>query len=104
VVEAAVDKCRETMAKNIGDLKERIPKMVKAFEAYKVTPEMLEKFIGCKVDAFSANDVVRLGGVFNSLKDGMAHAWDYFEGIAKEPGAAKPETKLDRELKNATTK
>jgi hypothetical protein len=107
VVEAAVEKCKETLAKNIGDIKEHINKMIKAFEAYKVTPEMLEKFIGCKIEAFSANDLVRLGGVYNSLKDGMAKPEQYFEGVKPEKSeSTSGQTKLDEKLKgvaNATT-
>jgi hypothetical protein len=100
VVEAAVEKCKETMAKNIGDIKEHINKMIKAFEAYKVTPEMLEKFIGCKIEAFSANDLVRLGGVYNSLKDGMAKPEQYFEGVKPEKSeSTSGQTKLDEKLK-----
>jgi hypothetical protein len=100
VVEAAVEKCKETLAKNIGDIKEHINKMIKAFEAYKVTPEMLEKFIGCKIEAFSANDLVRLGGVYNSLKDGMAKPGQYFEGVKPEKSeSTSGQTKLDEKLK-----
>jgi hypothetical protein len=102
VVEAAVEKCKETLAKNIGDIKEHINKMIKAFEAYKVTPEMLEKFIGCKIEAFSANDLVRLGGVYNSLKDGMAKPEQYFEGVKPEKSeSTSGQTKLDEKLKGA---
>lgn len=83
VVEAAVEKCRETMTKNLGGkLEEVIKKMVTTFEKeYCVTKEMLEKFIGCKAEAFTPNDVVRLGNVFTSIKDGMGKPEDYFEDI-----------------------
>jgi hypothetical protein len=107
VVEAAVEKCKETLAKNIGDVKERIAKMIELFKQYKVTPEMLEKFIGCKVEAFSTNDLVRLGGVYNSIKDGMAKPGQYFEGVKPEKSESiSGQTKLDEKLKgaaNATT-
>jgi hypothetical protein len=102
VVEAAVEKCHETLKANLGPLKDKIQNMIKAFEAYRVTVEMLEKFIGCKIDAFSANDVLRLSGVYNSLKDGMAKPGQYFEDIKDAP-TVKAETKLDKELKNAST-
>ena len=102
VVEAAVEKCKETLAKNIGDAKERIAKMIELFKQYKVTPEMLEKFIGCKTEAFSANDLVRLGGVYNSLKDGMAKPGQYFEGVKPEKSeSTSGQTKLDEKLKGA---
>lgn len=83
VVEAAVEKCQETLAKSLGGkLEEVIKKMVAAFEKeYGATKEMLEKFIGCKAEAFTPNDVVRLGNVFTSIKDGMGKPEDYFEDI-----------------------
>lgn len=83
VVEAAVEKCQETLAKSLGGkLEEVIKKMVVAFEKeYGVTKEMLEKFIGCKAEVFTPNDVVRLGNVFTSIKDGMGKPEDYFEDI-----------------------
>jgi hypothetical protein len=40
---------------------------------------MIEKFLGCKAEAFSENDFVRLKGVYRSLHDGMAKREDYFE-------------------------
>lgn len=100
VVEAALEKCKETLAKNIGDVKERIAKMIELFKQYKVTPEMLERFVGCKIEAFSANDLVRLGGVYNSLKDGMAKPEQYFEGVKPEKSeSTSGQTKLDEKLK-----
>ena len=40
---------------------------------------MLEKYIGCKCEAFSENDMVRLNNVYRSLKDGMAKREDFFD-------------------------
>lgn len=48
---------------------------------YGVTVQMLEKFIGCKSESFSMNDLIRLKRVYKSLKDGMAKREDYFEMI-----------------------
>lgn len=102
IVEAAVEKCQDSMARSIGSgdkLKEAISKMIESFGAYKVTKEMLEKFIGCNVSAFSQKDVVRLSGVYTSLKDGMSKPEQYFDTGKKET-AAPTETKLDKELQN----
>ena len=97
VVEAAVDECKKTQSKNLGNLKEAIQKTIDGFAKYKVTKEMLEKFIGCNAEAFTAKDVIRLSGVYTSIKDGMSKPRDHFEDAAP----AKPEktrtgkTKLD---------
>ena len=48
---------------------------------YGVTIQMLEKFIGCKSESFTMNDLIRLKRVYKSLKDGMAKREDYFEMI-----------------------
>ena len=48
--------------------------------------EAIEKFIGCKAEAFSMNDLIRLKKVYRSLKDGMAKREDYFDmASAEEP-------------------
>jgi hypothetical protein len=104
VIEAAVEKCKETMKKSFGtsdQLKEKIAKMIEMFADYKVTKEMLEKLIGCNSDAFTAKDLLRLGGIYNSIKDGMSKPNQYFE-IDKPKIEQPSETKLDKELQNGT--
>ena len=53
--------------------------------------EMIEKYIGCKSEAFSENDMVRLNNVYRSLKDGMAKREDFFEIPAPDSDKADPE-------------
>lgn len=81
VVESAVTQCEKTL---MGDGKEPLADTIRAvvgtFEAeYGVTVPMLEKFIGCKVDSFTMQNLIRLKKVYVSLKDGMAKREDYFE-------------------------
>lgn len=81
VVEAAVEQCEKTLA---GDNKEPIQDTIRAvagtFEKeYSVTIPMLEKFIGCKIDSFTMQNLIRLKKVYLSLKDGMAKREDYFD-------------------------
>lgn len=81
VVDDALEECEKTIiGQNSKPLKDRIREGVQLFEEkFSVTKEMLEKFIGCKAEAFSENDMLRLNKVFVSLKDGMASREDYFE-------------------------
>lgn len=81
VVEAAVEQCSNTLRNGYKEpLVDRVRKMARAFEnEFSVTLPMLEKFIGCKCDAFSENDFVRLKRVYVSLRDNMAKREDYFE-------------------------
>lgn len=81
VVEAAVEQCTNTLKNGYKEpLVDRVRKMARAFEnEFSVTLPMLEKFLGCKCDAFSENDFVRLKRVYISLRDNMAKREDYFE-------------------------
>lgn len=81
VVESAVLQCEKTL---IGDGKEPLEDTIRAvastFESgYGVTVPMLEKFIGCKIESFTMQNLIRLKKVYVSLKDGMAKREDYFE-------------------------
>lgn len=113
VVDDALEECEKTIrGQNSKPLKDRIREGVQLFEEkFSVTKEMLEKFIGCKAEAFSENDMLRLNKVFVSLKDGMASREDYFEvGLdekkeesaeVKDPFAdATEQTKTKKEKKS----
>jgi hypothetical protein len=103
VVDAAVNKCDETLLKLIGgNLEEAIEKMIAAFKKdHGVTPQMIEKTLGCRQSAFTAKDVVKMRRIYTSIRDGMGKASDYFEGLPAEKPAQKASgnTKLDGELK-----
>lgn len=81
VVEAAVERCNKTLREGYEEpLVDRVRTMARAFEKdFSVTLPMLEKYLGCRSDAFSENDFVRLKKVYVALRDGMAKREDYFE-------------------------
>lgn len=93
VVDAAVSECQKTLTTgNNEPLIDRVRKGIKMFEdKFSVTQEMIEKYIGCKSEAFSENDMVRLNNVYRSLKDGMAKREDFFEIPAPDSDKADPE-------------
>ncbi len=105
IKDEAVEQCRRTLAegeeKPLVDL---IKDCVRTAEkTYQVPQESLEKYIGCKAEAFSMNDLIRLKRVFNSIKDGMAKREEIFE----LPGVEKEEPKdpfKDREKKDKEKK
>lgn len=81
VVESAVAQCEKTL---MGDSREPLADTIRAvagtFEAeYGITVPMLEKFIGCRIESFTMQNLIRLKKVYVSLKDGMAKREDYFE-------------------------
>ena len=81
IIDAAEEECKKTLkAGNKEPLVDSVRKMVGAFDKdFQVSKEMLEKYIGCNSDAFSDNDLIRLRGVYKSLKDGMAGREQYFD-------------------------
>ncbi len=100
IVEEAVEQCRKTLIdREKLPLKDLISGVVRtAKEEYAVPQESLEKYIGCKADSFSMNDLIRLKKVFNSIKDGMAKREEIFE----LPGVEKKEAEdafADKEKK-----
>ena len=81
VVEAAVKQCEETLVngeeKPLIDL---VRDMAGIFQnEFGVPLEAIEKYIGCKSEAFSMRDLVRLKRVYHSIHDGMAKREDFFE-------------------------
>ena len=81
VQEAAIEQCNKTLmdgeTKPVIDL---VRDMASIFEReFSVPLDAIEAFIGCKSEAFSMNDLIRLKKVYRSLKDGMAKREDYFD-------------------------
>lgn len=92
VVESAVKQCELTLKSSASGipLEDRISDMVAKFAEYDVTPDQLRNYVGKNVEAFSENDVIRLGKVYRSLKDGIVGS-DYFLNRMKEtPAEATP--------------
>lgn len=84
VIDSALVQCNKTLLSDNGDvpLVDLVRQAAALFQNdYGVTVQMLEKFIGCKSESFSMNDLIRLKRVYKSLKDGMAKREDYFEMI-----------------------
>ncbi len=88
IQEEAVEQCRKTLIDGEKlPLKDLISGVVRtAKEEYAVPQESLERYIGCKADSFSMNDLIRLKKVFNSIKDGMVKREEVFElpGVEKK--------------------
>lgn len=81
VQEAAIEQCNKTLMegeeKPVIDL---VRDMASIFEReFSVPLDAIEAFIGCKSEAFSMNDLIRLKKVYRSLKDGMAKREQYFD-------------------------
>ncbi|MDV3426689.1 MAG: hypothetical protein LIR50_05800 [Bacillota bacterium] len=106
VIDSAVEQCEQTMRNNnVEPLIDRVRKMVKVFEdKFSVNKELLEEFIGCKSDAFSENDFIRLRKVYKSLADGMAKREDYFNIKSAEKSVFETDATKPKEDKKKDTK
>ena len=80
VVDEAVEECEKTL-KGVNDspLRDRLEKMLKAFEKYNVTKDHIESRLGHKLEATTEHEFVLLRDIYNSLKDGMGAPEDYFD-------------------------
>ena len=95
VIEAAIKQCEVTLTGGSVSLPERIKAMVDKYAEIEITAEQLAGFIGKNVEAFTAQDIVRLGKIYRSIKDGVVGN-DYF--IEKMRESAPAETKDQPEV------
>lgn len=89
IVEDAVKQCEKSMAGGEGPLVDRIRDMAKVFQDdFQVSVQMLEKFLGHKLEVTSETELVRMGQIYRTLDDGMSRREDYFEIDATQAGKA----------------
>lgn len=90
VVEEAMKKCRETVAKGDGAMPmvDRVRKVVGGFAKYGITVEMLEKRLGHAMSVTTGEELADLRAIGQSIEDGAAKPGDYFAVESKA-------TKLD---------
>lgn len=79
VVEAATKQCDVTLRTKAEVTPERIAALLEKFAQYKVTKEQIEKRIQRRLDAMTPAQLVALGKIYNSLKDGMSKSGDWFD-------------------------
>lgn len=106
VVDAAIAQCDKTLKEsNKKPLEERITNMCEAFQNdFQITADALEKYIGRKAEAFSETDVIRLGKVYRSLKDGVIGSDYFMEKLKSEPTAEPAKEKGDTPATEASGK
>lgn len=79
VIESAVTQCEQTLKAKADTSPEALKKLVDAFAPFKVTKEQIEKRIQRRLDTITPAQLVNLRKIYNSLKDGMSIAADWFE-------------------------
>lgn len=98
VTEAAVRQCEVTQASTVEVNPESIQSMLSAFaDNYSVSQELIEKRIGKRAEAINAAQMLNLKKIYQSLKDGMSKAPDWFDiDVAEQP--ATTASNLNQEL------
>ncbi len=79
VTEAAVKQCEVTLNTKAEVTPDRLKALVEKFAAFNVTQGQIEKRIQRHLDSMTPAQMVALGKVYNSLKDGMSAPGDWFE-------------------------
>lgn len=91
IVDDAVDKSQEIIAKNIEkeDIKKVRVKTLNAFEEIGVMKDSLEEYLGHSIDKATSKEVAELRGIYKSINDGVSKKEEYF-GKAKKEAASVP--------------
>jgi hypothetical protein len=88
----AMAACKATIAKGDGEpLVDKITKIAGWFKDIGVNQEMLEKYLGHKMDLATAEEVVDLFNIFNAIKDKQAKRGDFFDFQDEKETGAKAE-------------
>lgn len=109
IVDAAEVKCDETLRQgNSTPISDRIKIMLEKFLSdFSVNKELIEKRMGMSTDAFTENEVLALGKIYNSLRDKMAKREDFFdiklkaETVTEKTNAEKEFEKMKATLEGA---
>lgn len=92
LVDAAVEKCRETLAGNSAEpIIDRVRKMLTKFSQYGITETHLSQYLEKSLDQILPTDLADLASIFNSIRSGAADASEFF-------GARKTESAKTVEL------
>lgn len=103
IVEEAVEACDATTKTRFEVTKERIAAMVERFGEYGVTKEQLEARVQCHLESVKPAQLANLGKIYNSIKDGMSKAEDWFPKGEPKPAedAAAPRKSGGNRLRDA---
>lgn len=101
IVEEAVSQCDLTLKTKCEVTPERIKGLIEKFAEYKVTVQQIEARIQCRLDAIKPAQMVNLGKIFNSIKDGMSKAEDWFPTEQKSDAPQEGAQKAKKSLRDA---
>lgn len=97
LVDAAVKKCEETLTHGKEPIEDRVRKLITAFSEYGINVDHIERRLGHKLSSIIPTELVTLGNIYKSLRDGMAKREDFFE-ISNSEKATEAGNTLDNIL------
>lgn len=79
IVEDAMAACRQTLIKGGGEpIEKRLANMLMKFKELGVAAEMIEEKLGHQINLTTAEEIVDLTAMFNSIKNAQAKRSDFF--------------------------
>jgi hypothetical protein len=102
IVEQAVAQCEATLAAKADTSPEALKKLLEAFLTFGIGKDQIEKRIQRHLDSITPAQLISLRKIYNSLKDGVAVANDFFEA-SEQPAEVIPSGLKDK-LKSAKAK
>lgn len=107
IIEAGLTQCNTTLTTKVQVTPDRIKNLATGFAEYGITIPQIEKRIQRRIEAINPALMISLTKIFNSMKDGMSKAEDWFEpetaADGKEPakGNEGVKEKLAKKAKKA---
>lgn len=102
MVSAAVRQSRDTLAGNVKEpLSQRVANIVRQFGKLGVAVSHIEQRLGHSLDNILPDEYADLVGIYNSLKDGMTSASDWFN-VPKSQAASEKATKAQEAFSKPT--
>lgn len=89
VIEAAQKQCEITLKSHADTSESAMKVMQEKFEDLQVSRELIEEYIGCRLDAIKPAQVVQLRKIYNSIKEGYSKPVDWFKGLEEQPEPGK---------------
>lgn len=93
--------CEKTLMSNTTPIKDRVSRMLEGFDSLGVSIEMIEKRLKHKVQAINERELLDLGRIYNTIKDGYSDRKEYFEIEETVQKPAKPVKKVERPKNNS---
>ncbi len=84
VTDTAMARASETLKANADTSPNAIKRMLDAFDEFGVTKDQIEVRIQRRLDSIEPVQMVTMSNIYNSLKDGMSAASDWFDAPANE--------------------